>query len=160
MNDRRLAPPSGPKANPQGLRPQGGGPRPDESVNVSEHVQWIESLKPNEHLAQLGTAALVEHADKLGQALSRTLATSQIRRLLSRVNALSVRFAHQFEPSEIPLLKVQLAYAAARQQKAVGPLAQVLMPAVDRIHDEADFRWFAKFVEAIVAYHRYHGGRD
>lgn len=159
MNDHKLPPLGGTRSRAAQSRPQGGGGS-NRELDVSAHVAWIESIKPEEHLSQLDSAALVEHADKLGRLLSSELKANQLRRLLTRVNALSVKFAHGFEPDDVPLLKVQLAYAAARQRRSVGALAKVLMPAIDRIHNEEDFRWFARFVEAIVAYHKYYGGTD
>lgn len=143
-------------AGPRG--PAGPGPRPEPAgVDVTEQVQWIKGCTG---LAQLGTDALVEQADRLGAKLAPTLNTTQIRKILARVNALNVRFHQGFDREEVPLLKVRLVYAAAREKRAVGPLADVLLPAVDRIHCADDYRWFARFVEAVVAYHRYRGGKD
>lgn len=156
MNERKvLPPPSGAGGHPGG--PVGGNSGGQGPVNVAEHVAWIKS-KPQ--LSALGNEDLVTHADKLGLLLKDSLNTTQIRKLLSRITALTLRFNQEFDQEEVPLLKVRLAYAAARERKGVGTLAEVLLPAVDRIKSEPDYRWFARFVEAIVAYHRYHGGRD
>ena len=57
------------------------------------------------------------------------------------------------------MLKPKLAYAAGRQDE-VKPLMTVLDPCMDRVRSRDDFDRFAKFVESIVAYHKYHGGRD
>jgi CRISPR-associated protein Csm2 len=133
-----------------------GGP-PGGEGGVSEHVKWIKSKS---QLSALGNEDLVTHADQLGLLLKDGLNTTQIRKLLSRITALTLRFDQQFDQEEVPLLKVRLAYAAARERRGVGTLAEVLLPAVDLIKSEADYRWFSRFVEAIVAYHRYHGGRD
>ena len=57
------------------------------------------------------------------------------------------------------LLKPKLAYAAGCQEE-VKPLMAVLVPCLDRVHTKDDFIRFYRFVESIIAYHRYHGGRD
>lgn len=127
---------------------------------VAAIVTWMESRA---NLAEHGNDELVRQAAVLAQKLvDAGLNTTQIRKILARINGLSARLqaAEQFDRSEVPLLKVQLVYAAAREKQKVGPLAEVLLPAIDRIQTEDDFRWFAKFVEAVVAYHRYHGGRE
>jgi CRISPR-associated protein Csm2 len=56
-------------------------------------------------------------------------------------------------------LKPQLANAAARQTP-VKPFFNVVNPMLDTIQDVDDFRRFCDFVEAVVAYHKYCGGRD
>jgi CRISPR-associated protein Csm2 len=127
---------------------------------VGEIVEWIKSA---ERLSTFSKQALVENAEALARNLVKaSLTTTQIRKILDRINGLSARLAaqHDFEADEAQLLKVHLVYAAAREKKKVGPLADVLLPAIDKIKDEADYRWFAKFVEAVVAYHRFRGGPD
>jgi CRISPR-associated protein Csm2 len=64
-----------------------------------------------------------------------------------------------FFRSACMLLKPKLAYAAGRQDE-VKPLMAVLVPCIDRVHTKDDFSHFYRFVEAIIAYHRFHGGRD
>lgn len=146
-----------PMGNPS--RPGLNAPAGQAAVNTMPFVDWI---KGQEHLAALGNQALVDQADKLGKLLAEEvrLNTTQIRKVLARVNALNARLHNGFSKDEVPLLKVQLVYAAAREKAKVGPLADVLLAAIDRIHDETDYRWFARFVEAIVAYHRFHGGKN
>ncbi|HYF96291.1 MAG TPA: type III-A CRISPR-associated protein Csm2 [Symbiobacteriaceae bacterium] len=158
MNEKRLDLPIGKGAPaPGGHGGGGGGGFRFDEVDVSEHETWIKGVQ---RLSAIDNKELVAHADALGLLLVRDLTTTKARSFLSRVNALRTRFAHGFDATEVPLLKVRLAYAAAREKRAVGPLAKVLLPAVDRIESAEDFRWFARFVEAIVAYHRFHGGKE
>lgn len=119
---------------------------------------WIKSQPLQKHPA----SELVEQAESLASNLvAAGLTTTQIRKLLAKVNSLSAQLkAGAFQVEDVPLLKVQLVYAAAREKEKVGPLAEVLLSAIDQIHDEKDFRWFAKFVEATVAFHKFKGGRD
>jgi CRISPR-associated protein Csm2 len=61
---------------------------------------------------------------------------------------------------ETLLIEPQLAYAAGRQPYQVGPLFEMLKPAIDRVHDKNDFDRLTKFLESVVAYHKYHGGEE
>ena len=61
---------------------------------------------------------------------------------------------------EIVMLKPQLANAKARQQREVTPFFDVINPMLDIVKDAEDYEILCKFVEAIVAYHKYCGGRD
>jgi len=92
------------------------------------------------------------------------LKTSQIRKFLDAVNEIKSKSVQQatddaFFRSECMLLKPKLAYAAGRQDE-VKPLMSVLVSCIDRVYKKSDFSNFYRFVEAIMAYHRFHGGRD
>ena len=107
---------------------------------------------------------LVKYAEDVGDFLANKarLKTSQIRKFLDAVNAIRSEGKDKdpsFFQRRVILLKPKLAYAAGRQD-AVRPLMAVLDPCMSRVKDEEDFFKFSRFVEAIVAYHRYHGGRD
>jgi CRISPR-associated protein Csm2 len=62
--------------------------------------------------------------------------------------------------AEILMLKPQLAAAKAKQTKEVGPFFDVINPLLDRVNSIDDYEKLCRFVEAIVAYHKYCGGRD
>lgn len=107
---------------------------------------------------------LVKYAEDVGDFLANKarLKTSQIRKFLDAVNVIRSEGKDKdpsFFQRRVILLKPKLAYAAGRQD-AVRPLMAVLDPCMSRVKDEEDFFKFSRFVEAIVAYHRYHGGRD
>jgi CRISPR-associated protein Csm2 len=90
------------------------------------------------------------------------LKTSQIRKFLDAVNEIKSKGTQEKEAdfrSACMLLKPKLAYAAGRQDE-VKPLMAVLVPCIDRVYGKDDFTRFYRFVESIIAYHRYHGGRD
>ena len=117
-------------------------------------------------LEALSAERLVEMASHMGDFLANRirLKTSQIRKFLDAVNEIKSKGAQQptndaFYRSECMLLKPKLAYAAGRQDE-VKPLMSVLVPCIDRVYKKEDFTNFYRFVEAIMAYHRFHGGRD
>jgi len=61
---------------------------------------------------------------------------------------------------EILMLKPQLANAKARQSREVTPFFEVVNTLLDMINSIEDYDRLCQFVEAIVAYHKYCGGRD
>ncbi|MEW6617934.1 MAG: type III-A CRISPR-associated protein Csm2 [bacterium] len=62
--------------------------------------------------------------------------------------------------NKILMLKPRLADAKARQPREVTPFFEVINPLIDMVRDIEDYDRLCEFVEAIVAYHRYCGGRD
>ena len=103
------------------------------------------------------------------------LTTSQIRKFLASVNALTnkVDVYHAQNPGAVELsptlasavkyLKVQLAYQAGREPKKVKPFVETarLKERIDAIGtDLRAYEDFAHYVEALVAYHKFYGGED
>ena len=103
------------------------------------------------------------------------LTTSQIRKFLASVNALTnkVDVYHAQNPGAVELsptlasavkyLKVQLAYQAGREPKKVKPFVEParLKERIDGIGtDLRAYEDFAHYMEALVAYHKFYGGRD
>jgi len=105
------------------------------------------------------TVQLVKVAEELGRHLKgRGLSTSQIRSVFGLVKKMERE--KPFNKDELILLKPKLAYAAARHPRQVGDLKDVLTMAIDAVgDDDARFRCFVDFFEAILAYHRAAGGR-
>lgn len=103
------------------------------------------------------------------------LTKSQIRKFLAAVNALTNKVAvyrtqsgqskllSDALASEVKYLKVKLVYQAARNRGTVGDLADKaqIKERIDRIGtDMKKYEEFAYFMEALVAYHKFYGGRD
>jgi len=102
------------------------------------------------------------------------LKTSQLRKFLSAVNAISNKVdvfqaQHPAEKKlpielagEIKYLKVKFTYQAGRDRavRQFGDAADI-KKCIDRIGTSlTGYRKFAQFVEALVAYHKYYGGKD
>ena len=101
---------------------------------------------------------LVEEAEKIGEhlAIRRKLSTSQIRNVFTRIK-------ERYDPVQINLLRPKLAYAAGRHPRQVKDLQRVLDKALQKIRAERaeeDYKGFRNFFEAILAYHRYYGGKE
>lgn len=128
---------------------------------ISDVASRLRSL-PN--MGSLTADVLVKDAEEVGNCLAKEigLKTSQIRKFLDAVNRIKAesegRKDYDYQ-TQVVLLKPKIAYAAGRH-KEVKFLMTVLDPCMSKVNNGSDFQQFFRFVEAIVAYHRYHGGRD
>ncbi|HEY8416337.1 MAG TPA: type III-A CRISPR-associated protein Csm2 [Thermaerobacter sp.] len=122
-------------------------------------MKKLESLDPDE---------MMRSADEIGRDLSRgrnSVKHAQVRHILDEVNRirLEIRKRQGDLPGDllarIKLLKPRFAYLAGRAN-SLKPLYSVLSPMIDKTRDRHDFDRFAEFVQAIVAYHKFHGGSD
>ena len=114
---------------------------------------------------------LVRQADALGERLAKPLKTSQIRNIFGAVRRIEMNWPENASDEqarrahrELLMLKPKMAYQAKRESERKGRgvemLRQVLDPAigmVERKHDR--FQNFVDFFEAILAYHKAHGGK-
>lgn len=83
------------------------------------------------------------------------LKATQLRRFYEAMLAIRSK-----KSASLMILKPQLAYAKARASRELTPFFIVVNPLMERVHDAEDFSRLVHFIEAIVAYHKYHGGRD
>ena len=84
------------------------------------------------------------------------LSASQIRSILDRLQRMTM-----FSRKELHLLRPPLAYAAGRDKtRKLKPLQQILDDAIRMVETDEMFENLKHFFEAIVAYHRYHGGKE
>jgi len=121
---------------------------------------------------------LVKVANEIGDQLSKTLKASQIRAIFDEAQRIGALFRiGKFEEAvrRAYLLDPKIAYRAKRvterDKKAGGAaelIAEVLVKALrivlekkdDRDEVRARYLRFLEFFEAIVAYHKAHGGKD
>ena len=124
-------------------------------------------------LAQEVMEKLSSVKDKQGKTSMVT--TSQIRRFLTAVNTVTCK-VEQYQnetgdlgklsadlAAQVKFLKVKLAYQIGRQGRFVADFAKEadLMAAIDSIGDDVKkYEEFARYVEALVAFHKYYGGKD
>lgn len=112
----------------------------------------------------------VERAEKVIKKLEGNLpTTSQIRNILSMLNQIyndvlvstDVMLSKEVQ-SQLRYLKVKLIYAAGRDAKVKAFLTE---SQIDRHLDEIGnnreaFILYSRYMEALVAYHKFYGGRD
>lgn len=130
---------------------------------VSEIKQKLQNFQST-GLKNLPADELVNIAYKMGEHLKNLdLKTTQIRRFLDGVRKIDVQSdkGKNFKSDLVVLLKPKLAYAAGRDQTKIMPLMQILEPAITAgAKTYEDFKRLLALIEGIVAYHRFHGGRD
>jgi len=145
-------------------QPRSGGGPMEKGGNdlVKDLAEKVRKFEP-QGLSKLPANTLIEIAEELGKYLKDSgLKTTQIRRFLDGIRRLDVQFSKgkQFLEDQVVLLKPKLAYAAGRN-KEVRPLMDVLQPAITAgSKSYADFKKLLSLIEAIVAYHKFHGGAD
>jgi len=117
----------------------------------------------------------VQEAEALGKDLARKLSTNQIRNIFGTVRRIEMNWPEKPKDDaerqsaaqaqrELLLLKPKMAYQAKRERgKGVQTLTDVLAEAIDLIdidQEEAreQFQHFVDFFEAVLAYHKAHGG--
>lgn len=142
----------------------GQGQRRYETQHDSPVSEIKREISSYGKLEDLPAEKLVEMADKLGLHLKNIgLKTNQIRRFLDSTRKLDNQFSRgkSFDKELVILLKPRLAYAAGRQRDKVGPLMEVLSPAIDRAaHSYKSFKKLLAMLEGIVAYHKFYGGGE
>lgn len=121
---------------------------------------------PND-LADATPQIIDKVADQKGKEFNK-IKTNQIRNVFSHINKIRTTFKNQKEwtaeiERDLVLLRPKLAYAAGRQnvvkqfQEFLSKQINATVSSKDKIKALENF--FA-LVEAIVAYHKFHGGRD
>lgn len=97
------------------------------------------------------------------------LTTSKIRGILSMVSELYTEAQHTAGAelsaelaSQVQYLKMRIAYEAGRDRdvKAFVEKAGLMENLSDVKRDKAKLLLFCNYMEALVAYHRYYGGKD
>jgi CRISPR-associated protein Csm2 len=127
---------------------------------MREAIQHIGGL---DGLSEWEARNLVERADGIGRELkNKGVTTSQIRNFLDEVNRIEAenrRSKGSFDESQVVFLDIQLAYAAGREDK-LKDFARLFSTAIKQVRSREDFDRFVKFTQAVVAYHRFHGGSN
>lgn len=112
-----------------------------------------------------------EVADMKGHDFSQKINTNQIRNFFSHFNTLRNEFKQrkitkmEFQEldASLILIKPKLAYAKGRNRK-VEDFKELMFEVIDKVYKsnnkEKAYENFFEFVEAIVAYHKYYGGKD
>ncbi len=138
-------------------RHQGNAPSaPSEEIKAIQSVEKLRDLEP--HL-------LVKVAEKVGRDTAQSISHTQIYRIHEHIVRICTTVkAGQRATNDIQLLRYHLAYAAGRakprEQDPLKRLAGLLGKALDRVADGPDLERFRQLFEAILAYHKFHGGRN
>lgn len=119
-------------------------------------------------IAQGDPQKLVEWADKIGKAIARQVTSSQLRNIFGTARQIQMRWDTDKTAAfrDAVLLKPKLGYYAKRERgRGMADLERILSPALDEMAQGATederkkrYNYFVDFLEAIVAYHKKHGG--
>lgn len=110
---------------------------------------------------------LVEWADRIGVAIARQVTSSQLRNIFGAARQIQMRWDTDRNAAfrDAVLLKPKIGYYAKRERgRGMADLERVLVPALDEMakgsEEERQKRYnrFMDFFEAIVAFHKKHGG--
>jgi CRISPR-associated protein Csm2 len=122
----------------------------------------------NNYAAQ-AEEVIVELKKSMGRDY-QNFTTSKIRNILAMVNAIYNDVLNEQNEklnselqSRIEYLKVRLVYECGREPRIVKPFVDKakLLNLLESIGDNRKrFLDFARYMEALVAYHRFYGGRD
>lgn len=113
---------------------------------------------------------LVTKAEEFGKRLmDRNVKRSQFRRVFTHIKKIQSNLeSKKLEKTaglpeailkEILLLKPRMAYTAGRHPN-LKDFYDVVVTFVNKMKTVLEFSRFYDFVEAVLAYHRYHGGKD
>lgn len=98
----------------------------------------------------------VDLTERLGKdCRNKGVSTSQIRAVFSRVQNLP----NDYERAErsLQLLRPKLAYQQGRHSE-LSELQEVLDEMIQRVSTDGQLKNFKQFFEAVLAYHKAHGG--
>jgi len=129
-------------------------------MNTSSIRQWVQNGPNND---------LIAEAEKFGKFLADgqkgALSTSQIRQVFTKLKNIESKGLTENRLGDLLMLKPMVAYAAGRHKKqGIRQLDNLVRAGIDCIVEcQGDdmnkrFRHFVKLFEAVLAYHRAHGG--
>lgn len=124
----------------------------------------VEKAKGFHKLSELSVDDLVRSSDELGRELQSQITTSQLRKIFSEIKHIELETKSAggkdaFNIDRVKMLKPKIAYLAGRE-KRLKPFKEVMDAYISKVKDVEDFGRLAEFMQAIMAYHKYHGGKD
>lgn len=144
-------------------RPQKSNSNPTDSLVSQADMERILHGSSLEDVQLLN-----EKADEIGKQIKNGgVSVSQIRNFFGELRRVQLELARQDgdqlqekEYRQLMRLGTLLRYQAARHQ-VLKPLTETIFMAIQSVgQDRKAFENFVDFVEAIVAYHRYYGGKN
>lgn len=117
----------------------------------------------DQDLKNWSAMGILEVGEKLAQEMKeKRVTTSQIRKFIDELQR--VRSSKNLDLEQVKLTKIRLIYAVGRAERgpaeALRHFEQAFSYALNHLRDKQDFTNLVRFVETVVAYHRYLGGSD
>ena len=106
------------------------------------------------------TKEAIKFCDDFGVFLYKNkLSSSQIRNVYGELKRIQMK-GFENEKTSFILLKPKMAYAVVRDgKKGLNALGEVFDKAFDAVNSEIEFNNLMDFMEAVLAYHKAHGGK-
>jgi len=130
--------------------------------SLQKIIQQGDAEELNNYAEYLGKIFVTEKiTEERGQRKTeKALSTSQIRNILDEIQRIPKKENFEKIKNTLNLLRPKLAYAAGRHRGRVKDFREIVEEAIKLVRTPEHFANFRNFIEAIVAYHRYHGGKE
>ncbi len=125
-------------------------------------------LNEKDYVAQAEKVILELKKKKKENKKYEVISTSQLRNILARISSIYIEVLQGRDDilseevqGQIQYLKLTMVYDSGRRETNVKDfvLKANLLEYIDEIKDSKEkFLLFEKYMEALVAYHKYHGG--
>lgn len=109
------------------------------------------------------TEEAISWAEEQGKILrNKNMTSSQLRKFFGEMRRIQSSFDRHKE--DIPFMKAKLAYSVAKEsnkqkKEAIKQFYKNLEPGIEAINgNRKNFNRFVKICEALIAYHKFHGG--
>lgn len=145
------------------------GYRSEQPEAGQQSTVTAKKIEPDANYAKRAETVISQLKYSMGRDY-QNLTTSKIRNTLTLVseiyNDVVTEYSQTLSPelqSRIEYLKVRLVYECGREERTVKPFVERagLLAMIDGIGDSRDkFIKFARYMEALVAYHRFYGGKE
>lgn len=136
---------------------------------TKESIEWANNFgkylcnKPTETESGDNNKSDGDNDDK--NKNKKPLTTSQLRKFFGELRRIDADFDKKYQ--DVLMLSPMLAYAIGREktESKLKDFGDTLSEGIkhirldDKVHRKTDFKNFLKLFEAIVAYHKYHGGK-
>lgn len=129
--------------------------------NIKQFIDKLPSLKA------YTSTKLVKDAASIGKIIVKAVTTSKMRKFLDSLRTIKYNILHQEEYNiqDVVLLTPKIAYIAGKEKEKdkkviLTQLSDIVASAISKVQDKKDLMLLVEFVEAIVAYHRFYGGKD
>jgi CRISPR-associated protein Csm2 len=150
--------------NKYGTSNQYGKSRRDNQPIDEIFDQMKGQLETTSQMKDWKVSDITKYGESLGEKLAKgRVSTSQIRRFIDELQRISQVTDDQEKLDDIYYMKVNLAYSVGRIEKRnekdlLREFEKCVSFCIDRVKNIDDVKNFKRFVESVVAYHRYHGG--
>lgn len=136
--------------------------RPQTSQQTVSLAKQMREHFGNKPLASWDAESIISFGDLLGRYLNeKEVKISQIRRFIDELQR--IKNMQNPDLDRVKFIKVKLVYAVGRadrkdQEKGLKEFEQCVSYCLENLKSVEDMHQLIRFVETVIAYHRYYGG--